>query len=47
MKATVKDHVITCNKGRKKVWEVAEAKDKPGYAICPSCGCYHRIKKGD
>lgn len=37
---------VTCNKNhRNKIWPATESKDKPGWAICPACGCYHRIKK--
>lgn len=36
---------VTCNKfPHKKTYMVEEAKEKPGYAICPACGNYHRVK---
>lgn len=38
--------LVRCNKiPHKKTYEVNESKEKPGYAVCPACGCYHRVKK--
>ncbi len=40
------DGTVTCTTfPRKKVWPVAESEEKPGYAICPACGKYHKEKK--
>ena len=38
---------VLCTKfpPHKKRYEVVESREKPGYAICPACGCYHRVKK--
>ena len=38
--------LVTCTKlPHKKRYEVEESKEKPGWAICPACGNYHRVKK--
>lgn len=47
MKKETKEFLVTCNKSahqHKKSYLVEEAKEKPGYAICPACGNYHRVK---
>jgi hypothetical protein len=43
--ATQMEQLVTCDKfAHKKSYLVEEAKEKPGYAICPACGDYHRVK---
>lgn len=46
MKKTTQDRYVTCtNLKRPKTYEVTEAKEKPGHAICPVCGEYHKLNK--
>lgn len=45
-KNQVKDCTITCTTfKRSKTYEAVESKEKPGYAICPVCGEYHKINR--
>lgn len=45
-KNQTKDCTVTCIKiKRPKTYEAAESKEKPGFAICPVCGEYHKLNK--
>ena len=45
MKASKFNCYITCTKGKRpRTWETIEAKEKPGYAICPVCNEYHKVE---
>lgn len=40
------ENLVTCTKySHEKTYLVKRSRKKPGYAICPACGEYHRIKK--
>ena len=46
MKKPIKDCFVTCTSlKRPKTYEATESKHKPGFAICPACGEYHRKNK--